>query len=82
MAKLVIEFEFLLFVVNLSKPNTSPDGFAVASESHASTPLPTFATANLVEPQRAKDRHWHYTNTLQVIAEITQTHTKRSKKKT
>jgi len=39
----------------------------VASESHASTPLPTFATANLVEPQRAKDRHWHYTNTLDII---------------
>jgi len=68
MAKLVKELKFLLFVVNLSKPNNLVNGFAVASESHASTPLPTFATANLVEPQRAKNRHWHYTNTLAVIA--------------
>ncbi len=45
-------------------PNKPVNSFAVASESHASTPLPTFATANLVEPQRAKKRHWHYTNTL------------------
>ena len=67
MAKIGNELKFLLFVVNLSKPNKLVNGFAVASESHASTPLPTFATANLVEPQRAKDRHWHYTNTLCVI---------------
>ena len=42
----------------------------MASESHASTPLPTFATANLVEPQQAKDRHWHYTNTLATITKM------------
>jgi len=46
MAKLVIEFVFLLFVVNLSKPNKSVNGFAVAAESHAATRLPAFAPQN------------------------------------
>jgi len=46
MAKTVNEFEFLLFIVNLSKPNKSVNGFAVAAESHASTPLPAFAPQN------------------------------------
>ena len=46
MAKLVIEFEFLLFIVNLSKPNKPVNGFAVASESHAATRLPAFAPQN------------------------------------
>ena len=63
MAKLVNELNFTQKTI-LDKPNKPVNGFAVASESHASTPLPTFATANLVEPQRAKNRHWHYTNTL------------------
>ncbi len=67
MAKLVNELKLLQFKNVYLFPNTSPNGFAVASESHASTPLPTFAAANLVEPQRAKDRHWHYTNTLAII---------------
>ncbi len=66
MAKPFNELKILLFVVNLSKPNKLVNGFAVAAESHASTPLPTFVSTNLVEPQRAKDRHWHYTNTLAV----------------
>ena len=64
MAKLVIELKILQFKNVYLFPNKLANGFAVASESHASTPLPTFATANLIEPQRAKNRHWHYTNTL------------------
>ena len=67
MAKLVIELKILQFKNVYLFPNKPVNGFAVASESHASTPLPTFATANLVEPQRAKKRHWHYTNTLYTI---------------
>jgi|GEM_PF-6675940 len=43
MAKVVNELKILLFVVNLSKPNKPVNGFAMAAESHASTPLPTFA---------------------------------------
>ena len=37
------EFEFLLFKNVYLFPNKLVNGFAVASESHASTPLPTFA---------------------------------------
>jgi len=48
MAKLVIEFEFLLFVVNLSKPNKPGNGFAVAAESHAASQLPAFAPQNFL----------------------------------
>jgi len=46
MAKIGNELKFLLFIVNLSKPNKPVNGFAVAAESHAATRLPAFAPQN------------------------------------
>ncbi len=46
MAKWVIEFEFLLLMVTLAKPNKPVNGFAVAAELHAATRLPAFAPQN------------------------------------